>query len=309
MLTTRQLSIFRAVMESATLTDAANALNISQPGVSKSMQELENTVGFPLFRRRAGRLTPTKAARSFYSEVLIVLRAMAAAEKAAENLREARVGYVRIAATSSLMNGLIPNAVEQFRRLRPEAQVILYSRLNHEVVRMVSDLQVDFGLVLAPTNDAGTIAETICSAELITILPTGHPLSERRFVTAHDLQAYPLIAHSRDLPIGWDLDQIYSNAGLLRSIAIEVSQSAAACSLVSAGAGIAVVDGFSLMNDAYPQLEVRPIQPTVEIKARLLMPEAQDTSRLAKVFLRCLRQTIVDASCKADPRSRINVLR
>ena len=307
MLTIRQMNIFRAVMESTTLTDAATSLGISQPGVSKSIVELENVLGFPLFRRRAGRLAPTKAARSFYAEVLIALRTMAAVERAAENLREARTGHVRIAATSSLMNSLIPTAVKLFQCLRPDAHITLYSRLNHEVVRMVADLQVDFGMVLAPTNDAGTVARNICTAELVAVMPTGHPLTEREAISVQDLRDYPIIAHASDLPIGGELNQKFQEAGCERAISVEISQSAAACSLVQAGAGLAVVDGFSLVNGAFPLLEARPFLPTVHIGARLLLPEAQDPSRLARVFMGCLEEVISSVSRNFDPRSRIKI--
>lgn len=295
MLTFRQMTIFRAVMEANTLTQAARAMSLSQPGVSKSVRDIEGLLGFPLFRRQSGRLTPTKEARALYGNVLVALRGMDSVSRAAENYRDARSGYVRIAATATLAHSLVPLAIEDFRRRRPAARVVLYTGINHEVVRMVADLEADFGLVLMPTNHAGTEGRDLCAARLKAVMPVGHPLCALETVGPHDLKPYPLVSYSRTQPIGLEIDEQFRQAGIERQIAIEIIQSATACSIVAAGAGVAVVDGYSLVNGAFPDLEVRPFLPEVDVVARILTPPAQEPTRLARAFLHVLEQTAAKA--------------
>jgi DNA-binding transcriptional LysR family regulator len=221
---------------------------------------------------------------------------MDSVSRAAENYRDTRSGYVRIAATATLAHSLVPPAVEDFRRRRPASQVVLFTGLNQEVVRMVSDLEVDFGLVLMPTNHAGTEARDLCAAQLKAVMPRGHPLCALESVRPQDLRHHPLISYSRDQPIGLEIDEQFRHAGLTRHIAIEIIQSATACSLVAAGAGIAVVDGYSLINGAFPELEVRPFHPAVDVVSRLLVPPAQEPTRLARAFLHGLDETIAKAA-------------
>jgi DNA-binding transcriptional LysR family regulator len=297
MLTFRQMAIFRAVMESATLTEAAVAMQLSQPGVSKCIRDMENLLGFPLFRRESGRLAPTKEARSFYDEVLVALRAMESVARAAENYRDARSGFVRIAATSTLAHSLVPATIALFRRRRPAAQVLLHTALNHEVVRMVCDLQADFGLVLMPTNHAGTVARDLCATELVCILPADHPLAAHESLSPAEISRYPLISYNRNQPIGLVVDEQFERAGVPRVVATEITQSAAACSLVMAGAGIAVVDGYAMMNRAYPQLVRRPFRPAVDMVSRLIMAPAQEPTRLTKAFVECL-ETVIAQACE-----------
>lgn len=300
MLTFRQMTIFRAVMETSTLTEAARVLRLSQPGVSKCVREIEDLLQFPLFKRESGRLAPTKEARSFYENVLVALRAMDSVERSAENYRDARSGYVRIAATSTLAHSLIPPAVEMFKRERPAAQIIINTALNHEVVRMVTDLEVDFGLVLLPTNHAGTVANGLCAAKLVAVMPTGHPLSKRKTISPTDLAPFPLISYNRKQPIGLTVDEQFKRAGVERVIAIEIIQSATACSLVAAGAGIAVVDSYALMNHAFPNLAVRPLTPLATMRSALLTPSAQEPARLASAFLKSLKHVINNARKRGE---------
>lgn len=295
MLTFRQMTIFRAVMETSTLTEAARAMTLSQPGVSKCIRDIESLLGFPLFRRQSGRLTPTKEARALHGNVLIALRAMDSVSRAAENYRDTRSGYVRIAATATLAHSLIPMAINEFRRRRPAAQVVLYTGLNHEVVRIVADLEADFGFVLMPTNHAGTEGRDLCATPLKVIMPIGHPLSALDRVQPKDLMGYPFVSYSRDQPIGLEVDEQFRQAGLTRHIAIEITQSATACSIVAAGAGVAVVDGYAVIDGTLPGLDVRPFAPAVEVTSRLLLPPAQEPTRLARAFLHILDETIETA--------------
>ena len=294
MLTLRQMAIFRAVMESSTLTRAARAMRLSQPGVSKCIREMEGVLGFPLFKRQSGRLAPTKEARALYGNVLTALRAMDSVTKAAEIYRDTRSGYVRIAATATLAHSLVASAIESFRRRRPASQVVLFTGLNHEVVRMVSDLEVDLGLVLMPTNHAGTEARDLCAAQLKVITPRGHPLCALDDVGPEDLRDHPLISYSRDQPIGLEIDERFVEHGVPRRIAVEIIQSATACALVAAGAGVAVVDGYALINGAFPDLEVRPFRPAVDVVSRLLTPVGQEPTRPARAFLQVLDETIAE---------------
>ncbi len=302
MLTFRQMAIFRAVMESSTLTEAAVAMRLSQPGVSKCVRDMEEVLGFPLFRRESGRLTPTKEARAFYGEVLVALRAVESVARAAENYRDARSGIVRIAATSTLAHSLVPPAISLFRRRRPAAQIVLHTALNQDVVRAVCDLQADFGLVLMPTNHAGTVGRDLCAADLICILPADHALAGHESLSPAEIARFPLISYNRNQPIGLVIDQQFALAGVPRVISTEIVQSAAACSLVMAGAGIALVDGYAMMSPAYPQLVRRAFRPRVDLVARLIMAPEQEPTRLAATFLDCLDAAIGEACARGELR-------
>jgi DNA-binding transcriptional LysR family regulator len=125
-------------------------------------------------------------------------------------------------------------------------------------------------------------------------MPASHPLTALDIVTVGDLASYPLISFDRQQPLGALIDGAFEAAGARRSVAIQVTQSWTACALVQAGAGIAVIDDFSMLSKTWPDLSTRPFQPRVPIIGRLLLPQDRPISRHAEILLQTLRKIIGD---------------
>ncbi|MBC7578090.1 MAG: LysR family transcriptional regulator [Tardiphaga sp.] len=281
----RQLEIFRAVMETGSVTEAARLLHVSQPAVSKILQQAEDQLGFQLFIRAHGILTPTIEARKLLPELIKAFAAMESVNRLAHDLRDSRSGVVTVAASASFGNSLIGRAIERFRQSRPRTRVVLETLLNHEIVEFVADHKVDVGFALSPAEDSSTVASDFCSTELFCVMPHGHVLAKCPAIEARQLQAHPLISFNSGRPIGALLESLFDSAGLRRNIAIEVTQSWTACSLVQAGAGIAIVDGFALLGGMFSDLIKKPLLPRVPMTGRMLKPRHRPTSRLADAFI------------------------
>jgi len=281
----RQLEIVKAVLETGSVTEAARLLNVSQPSVSKMLQQAEAQLGFALFIREHGSLAPTVEARTLLPELIKAFAAVDVVNRLAGDLRDSRTGLVTVAASASFGNSLVGAAVEQFRAARPKTHVVLQTVLNHQIAEFVADNKVDLGLALSPAEDSATIARNFCSADLVCVMPQGHPLAQLQAIGPAELARYPLISFSRERPIGALIEQAYAQAGLRRSIAIEVTQSWTACALVQAGSGVAVVDGFALLGGMFADLVARPMHPGIRIAGRLLRPRHRPMSRLASAFV------------------------
>ncbi len=288
----RALQVFRTVMETGSVTEAARVLNVSQPAVSRALQQAEDELGFPLFVRERGGIQPTAEARALLPELLRAFAAIEVVQRFSSDLTESRAGLVIVAATPALANSLLPAAISRFRANRPEVRVALHTVLNHEVVDMVAENRAELGLVLIPAEDSATLARDLCAGDLVCIVPQKHPLAARKTVAPADLLAWPLISFGASLPIGALIDDAFEHQGLRRAITIEVTQSATASALVRAGAGVAVLDSFSLSEGAGPGVVVLPFTPSVRIRAKLLSGRHRPLSRLARNFVAVL-ETIV----------------
>jgi len=281
----RPFQVFRTVMETGSVTEAARILNVSQPAVSRALQQAEDELGFPLFVRERGGIQPTAEARALLPELLRAFAAIEVVQRFSGDLKDSRAGLVIVAATPALANSLLPAAIRRFRAERPEVRVALHTVLNHEVVDMVAGNRAELGLVLIPAEDSATLARELCAGDLVCITPQDHPLAGRRSIAASDLLAWPLISFSASLPIGALIEDAFERQGLRRAITIEVTQSSSACALVRAGAGVAVVDSFALSEGAEPGLAVLPFTPSVHIRAKLLSGRHRPPSRLARIFV------------------------
>jgi len=141
----RELEVLRTIMDTGSVTNAAQALHVTQPAISKSLQQIEEHLGFDCFIRQQGQLIPTPEARALLPEILKAMAAMDAMERFVVDLRTLQSGRLSVAAVPSIVHTLLPAAVRRFLQERRDVGVSLLSTTNTEVVRLIADNQVDLG--------------------------------------------------------------------------------------------------------------------------------------------------------------------
>ena len=124
----RLLEAFRKVVESRSVTEAANILGVTQPAVSAQLSRLEELVGFPLFSRQGGRLRTTKQGQSFYDEVAKALGSIEHLEQSAINIKSGSLGRLTIVSHPSAALSLLPDLVTEFQNRRPSVFIRLMTR-------------------------------------------------------------------------------------------------------------------------------------------------------------------------------------
>jgi DNA-binding transcriptional LysR family regulator len=303
-LSLRQLEVVRAVSRHGSVTEAAGALGISQPAVSMVLRGCTKAAGFPLFLRRQGRLQPTEETRLILGELARVFDGIERINRLVEGMRDTSIGLVQIAATPTLADNLLPPAIALVQRFRPRLQIAVQTKDNLSVIEAVTAEQVDFGLVLTPIAQPHTKLIELCSAELVCVVHPEHPLAGRFVVGPADLAPYPLISFSRSLPLGALVDASFRAAGIPRRIAIEVNQSSVACALARAGAGVAIIDPFWLLENRDHGLVRLAFEPAAEVHAQALVPRASPLSRPARLVVAALRRTAARSSPALVSRSR-----
>lgn len=290
-LSLRQLEVVRAVSRHGSVTAAAAALGISQPAVSMMLSTCTRAAGFPLFLRHQGRLQPTAETRVLLGELERVFDGVDRINRLVDDLRDTSIGMVRIAATPTLADNLLPAAAAMIQRSRPRLQISVQTVDNLAAIEAVRTEQVDFGLVLTPIAQPDTRLIELCRAELICVVHPDHPLAAKEAVTPADIAPFPLISFSRSLPLGNLVEQSFRKVGIARRIAIEVNQSSVACALARAGAGVAVIDPFWLQNGRDHGLVRLAFRPVAQVHAQALVPKDVSLSRPARLFLAALRRT------------------
>ena len=291
LLTLRQLQVVRAVSQWGSVTRASMALGVSQPAVSMILRESADVAGFPLFLRRQGRLQPTAETRVLLADLDRIFEGVDRVNRLVEDMRDQKVGTVHIAATPTLADNLVPPAVALFRKTRPNVRVTIHTMDNLSVVSTVAKEQVDIGLALSPAGwREGRVVE-LGSANLVCIVAREHPLAGRVSVTPHDLADEPLISFSRSLPLGALVEQVFRAAGVPQRISLEVNQSSLAAALVRAGAGVAILDPFWLLDHADRRIVKLRLEPATPIAAHALLPSAGSLSRVALRLLAAIQST------------------
>ena len=290
----RQLEIVRAISRCGSVTGAANALGISQPAVSMMLREASRNAGFSLFARKHGRLQPTAETAVIMADIDRLFDGMDRINRLVSEMKDVNIGTVHIAATPTLAENLLPRAIMQLQKARPNLQVIVDTMNNNDVAGSVVEEQVDLGLILAPLGHVEARSIELCEVDLICVVNRQNPLAGRATVTLKDLAPYPLISFSRNLPLGQLVEQCFQKAGLRRRIACEVNQSSTACALVQADVGVAIIDAFWLMDQRSPDLFRMTLVPRTKVAAHALVPKNTTMSRPARLMLQAIERIAKD---------------
>lgn len=269
-LTLRHIEVIRAVMQEGSVTGAARLLAVSQPALSRTLKNAESRIGMLLFERRSGRMSPTPEALTLQRDIERVYREIEAVERTSGDLRNLRGGQLSVACNPSVASTLVATVLGQTTEAAPDIRVSIQTALNYEVVELVRNRGADIGYAWEVPRQPEVVSTEIGRSRLVCLLPAGHALAARKSVSAKDLHGVPLISFSSTLPIGFETESAFAEAGATRRIGIEVGQTFVAASLVRAGAGIAIVDQLSVR--ALPDdLMVRPLLPQRHVRLFAIM--------------------------------------
>lgn len=150
--TPREVEVFAAVMLHGTTTKAADALDITQPAVSKILLQLTNKAGFPLFRNHRQRLIPTPEAHMLYAEVRRLFETVRGISQIAKEIRELRSGRLNISALPAFGSTLMPSIIASFTKQYPDVAITLDIRSSSTIIQRAGRNQLDIG-VASEVND------------------------------------------------------------------------------------------------------------------------------------------------------------
>lgn len=295
-LSLRQVEIFRAVMLHGTTRRAAEVLNISQPGVSKALQELEHYLGLALFHRERKRLSPTAEARLWFSEVESAYATLARLGSAAARIRDFGTGQLRIATLSALSTNIVPRALKRFRTMQPGVSITLQTRMSSTVRDIVLSGGVDIGLAADEIDMTGVDARELCAFPACLALPPDHPLTAKSIIEARDLHNQDFIALSPEDTTRRALDEVLRDSGSTPRVVAETPFAQTICAMVMAGLGCGVVNPVAAAPFEGRGIELRPFTPTVTFRSLLIRPAESPVSRVVADFIQALEEEIGSAA-------------
>ncbi|NND75411.1 MAG: LysR family transcriptional regulator [Ilumatobacter sp.] len=285
----RQLEVFKAVMETGSVTAAAARLNCTQPAVSVALSKFERSSGLSLFDRTRGRFAPTPEGEALYSEVERGLSSLARITGKARELREGRVGHLMIAADG--VSRLLAVVVAEFQRRHGDVTVEMFLRNSKEIVTWVGSQQLDVGIVEMPVHWPGVAYEPF-TQRCVCIVPADHPLADRAVITPADLVGEPLIGIADHHPIDTQVSDAFQDAGV-RSMSRVAGAYFETCRLlVQAGAGVAVVDAITGDDTIGGGVVARPFEPAISYDMAIVTPARPGPSPLARLFVDEVRATL-----------------
>ncbi|MFF3463336.1 LysR family transcriptional regulator [Streptomyces sp. NPDC001984] len=253
------LELLLAVARLGSLGAAARELGITQPAASSRIRSMERQLGLALVDRspRGSRLTDTGALVTDWARR--VVEAAESFDAGAQALRHRRDSRLRVAASMTIAEYLLPGWLLALRAERPDTAVSLHAGNSAAVAQRLLADEADLGFVEGLTVPTGLDSVVIAHDHLIVVTAPGHPWSRRRRpLESSELAATPLILREK----GSGTRQVLDTAlgGLARPL-IELSSTTAVKAAAVSGAGPAVLSELAVREElALRRLVTVPVE-------------------------------------------------
>lgn len=241
----RQMEVFQAVMREGTVTAGARSLGLSQPSVTEMLKHTETALGRRLFDRIKGRLQPTPEAMLLFDEAQDIFERVGAFRRSAAALRDTTVGSLTVATISALGLSMVPSMMGHFMTARPDMRARLLVKRRFDLVSSIASERIDVGFSFQSRPDARVTHREIARRGLVVIFPIGHRLGTKRRISVHDMAPLPMVTYTSTQDLGFVINGLFADAGIVQRAVVEVEDIAQAWSLVQTGTGIAIVEAFS----------------------------------------------------------------
>jgi len=277
-------------MLSGSVVGAAKLMNVTQPGVSRTIAMLEARIGYMLFARRGRRLVPTPEAESLYREVEHLYGGLDRIAQVAQDIRHQRAGALRVASLPALAEGLVPHAIARFVATRPLVTVFVQSLPSRQIAELVSTRQFDIGIIETPLSRPATIIEPLPTGRLVAVMSATHPLAKRTKLSIKDLDAEPMVMMAHGSFVRYQIEDAFSRVGASLKIVLETPSSTIACALVAAGAGITLVGRLTAEFLVHKDLAVCELDESLPMGYGLIYPQLTFQMPLAEAFAAQIRK-------------------
>lgn len=238
-MTLRHLRIFTEVFRAQSVTAAAQTLHLTQPAVTRAVQELERHYGVRLFERIRRRISPTDSGRRLYARAVHILDAF---DRMEAELRDWDAqGLVRVGATVTLGSTLLPGLAERFSRENPRIDLRVTVANGDAIAAGLAENRLDVGLLEGRVSVPELHCEEIGSDRLCLVIPAGHPLAAREEVTLQELARMPLLVRERGSTARTLLEETLEANGLTLAPAWESASAEAILQAVGRGLGVSVL--------------------------------------------------------------------
>ena len=174
-ITLRQLEVFAEVLKSGSTTQASQMLALSQSAVSAALSDLEGQLGVQLFDRVGKRLVVNEHGRLLYPRVVGLLEQAIEVEQ----LFKEDNGAIRVYASSTIGNYILPEMIAHYRRDFPNLPLEMSVGNSQDVINAVADFRVDIGLIEGPSHMTELVTEPWLEDELVVFAPPSAPLLQK----------------------------------------------------------------------------------------------------------------------------------
>jgi DNA-binding transcriptional LysR family regulator len=296
----QDLHVLMTVVQAGSMGKAAERLNTSQPNISRSISELEHTLGVRLLDRHSQGIEPTEYGRALLDCGLTVFDGLRQGVKNIEHLADPTTGEVKVGSIIPLAAGFVANVVDRLSQRYPRMTFHIAATEAEALHRELCERNVDLVIIkrIGPFMDEQFSVETLFNDSYVVVVGAQHPLARRRKVELTELANQSWVLPAPDTAPGAALMEAFRANGLrYPRVNVVTLPTEVRATLLATGRFLSIFPATSLgILEERMKFKVLPVEmpfapvpvTIVTLKNRTLSPAAQlfiDAARdLAKSF-------------------------
>ncbi|RYC68683.1 MULTISPECIES: LysR family transcriptional regulator [Spirosoma] len=192
-----RLNVFYTVAKRLSFTKAAAELYVTQPAVTKHIQELEHQFGTALFDRRGNQISLTAAGSLLLRHAETIMATYRQLEFDMNALKGEPGGALRLGASTTVAQYVIPPILARFHEQSVDVSISLLNGNTEQIEQALLRNDIDLGLVEGRTHHSDIRYTPFVKDELVLICRADHPLADRDEITLDELKATPILLRER----------------------------------------------------------------------------------------------------------------
>ncbi len=189
--------VFISVAENLSFSKAAEELFISQPAVTKHIKELESRLNINLFERKGNRIHLTKAGKLTYGALKVIEQQYRNLDFEIGRLNDTFLGELKIGASSTIAQYLVPQAMAAFHKRYPKIEIHLINGNSFEMERLLLKNEIDLALVENESSQSDIKYLNFLDDELIVVTGTHSIYAKRKSIPLSTFQEIPLVLREK----------------------------------------------------------------------------------------------------------------
>lgn len=295
----RHLRYFVAVVRERSFRGAASVVHVSQPPLTRQVQQLEDALGVQLLIRGSKGVEPTIAGETFFTEATNILNLMDQAVVRARLAGAGQLGRLEVGVFGSAVLDAVPRIIIAFRALYPQVEVVLHNMDREHQIKALHERRITVGFNRFFQDEPDLTWETLITETMLVAVPSSHPLAARTELSLDDIADEPLVFYPRvERPQGFTnyLMRMFHKRNITPKVVQDVDDVVTAVALVSSGLGLCLVVE-SAQNLRLPGVSYVRLRREDEVQFDLSMIwRSDDTSPLLEAFLAVARSGDVPGS-------------
>lgn len=283
-----QLTVFREVMESGSISQTAKKLGRTQPAISLAIQNLERSLDLTLFERRGRRLIPVPEAQYLMGEASEILDRLTKVSGTMTDLRSAQTGSLNVVAMPGPSAFLFPRFISENVIDDANFQTTISSASSAQIRELASTQSIDFGFAdfEEPAGRATQYLADIVSADCFCAVSRNNPLADQKTITIADLDGISIATLHGDHPLPRRLPDAFARDGATYKSNIAGQFFLPLLPFIALGQCCSIVDPLTVvtareMNITQDQVVFVPFDAPVRYEYATLSPAYRPLSRLA----------------------------